>query len=339
MRALVLTGPGRSSVQDVEPPVAGPGEVVVDVARVGVCGTDMEMYSGRMSYLHEGLAHYPLRPGHEWCGTVSATGPGVDASWLGRRTTGDTQIGCGHCHRCLTGRHHICEDRFEIGLRRGFHGALAEQLAVPVGVLLPLPDSVDDAAGAMVEPGGNALRAVGAAQVAPGERLLILGPGTIGLLAARFALAQGCEVHVMGVTAASLEFATTLGVHGAWIPDALPDLRWDGVVDASNDPSSPARAARLVDAGRRIVCIGLSETPSQVDSRSLVMKDVTAVGVLGASAGLAGAIEQYADGVVDPRPLVAATVSLDDIGQVLAGTRVADAGPGPKIHVDPRTRS
>jgi len=168
---------------------------------------------------------------------------------------------------------------------------------------------------------------------------VILGPGTIGLLAARFALAQGCEVHVMGVTAPSLEFATGLGVHGAWLPDALPDLRWDGVVDASNDPASPARAARLVDAGRRIVYIGLSETPSQVDSRSLVMKDVTVVGVLGASAGLAGAIEQYADGVVDPRPLVAATVSLDAIGQVLAGSRVPDAGPGPKIHCDPRARS
>jgi hypothetical protein len=63
------------------------------------------------------------------------------------------------------------------------------------------------------------------------------------------------------------------------------------------------------------------------------------VGVLGASAGLAGAIEQFAEGVVDPRPLIAATVSLDEIGQVLAGTRLADAGPGPKIHVDPRARS
>ena len=141
VRAFVLTGPGESSVQDVEPPVAGPGEVVVDIDRVGVCGTDMEIFSGQMEYLHDGLAHYPLRLGHEWCGTVSAVGPGVDESWLGRRTTGDTQIGCGHCHRCRTGRQHVCDDRYEIGLRRGFPGALAEQLAVPVTALLPLPDS------------------------------------------------------------------------------------------------------------------------------------------------------------------------------------------------------
>ncbi|WP_028645529.1 zinc-dependent alcohol dehydrogenase [Nocardioides sp. URHA0020] len=339
MRAFVLTGPGESSVQDVPPPAAGPGEVVVDVARVGVCGTDMEMASGQMEYLHDGLAHYPVRPGHEWCGTVSAVGAGVHESWLGRRTTGDTQLGCGRCHRCRTGRQHVCDDRFEIGLRRGFHGALAEQLAVPVSTLLPLPDAVDDAAGAMVEPGGNALRAVRAAYVEPGERLLVLGPGTIGLLAARFALAQGCEVHVVGVTRSSLEFATSLGVDGAWTAETLPDLRWDGVIDASNHASSPTRAAELVDAGRRIVLIGLSEAPSLLDTRTLVMNDVTVTGILSASPGLAGAIELYAAGEVDPRPLIAATVGLDEVGAVLAGTRPAGAGAGPKIHVDPRTRS
>ena len=338
MRAFVLTGPGESSVQDVTPPVAGPGEVVVDITRVGVCGTDMEMFSGEMEYLHNGLATYPVRLGHEWCGTVSAIGDGVDPSWLGRRTTGDTQIGCGVCHRCLTGRRHVCEHRQEIGLRRGFDGALAEQMSAPVSTLLPLPDSVDDAAGAMVEPGGNALRAVRAAEVGAGERLLIIGPGTIGLLAALFATAQGCEVHVLGATQPSLEFARGQGVTGAWTRETLPDLRWDAVIDASNHPASPALAAELVEAGRRLVLIGLSETPSQVDSRLLVMKDVTTIGILSASPGLAGAIELYATGQVDPRVLVAATMTLDDVGDVLRGVRPDHAGPAPKIQVDPRAR-
>lgn len=338
MRAFVLSGPGESAVLEVEPPVAGPGQVVVDIARVGVCGTDAEMFSGEMEYLHNGLATYPVRLGHEWCGTVSAVGDGVDPSWIGRRTTGDTQIGCGHCHRCLAGRQHVCEERQEIGLRRGFDGALAEQLAVPVSALLPLPDGVDDTAGAMVEPGGNALRAVRAAEVGVGERLLVIGPGTIGLLSAQFAKAAGCEVHVLGVTQASLAFASGLGVTGAWTADELPDLRWDAVVEASNHPSSPALAAELVDAGRRLVYIGLSERPSSLDTRTLVMKDVTAVGVLSASPGLSGAVDSYASGAVDPRPLVAATLTLDDVDGVLRGHRPPAAGPGPKIHVDPRAR-
>lgn len=341
MRAFVLTGPGESAVLDVEPPVAGPGAVVVDIARVGVCGTDAEMFSGEMEYLHNGLATYPVRLGHEWCGTVAAVGDGVDASWVGRRVTGDTQIGCGHCHRCLAGRRHVCEDRHEIGLRRGFDGALAEQMAVPVSALLALPDQVDETAGALVEPGGNALRAVRAAHLVAGERLLVIGPGTIGLLAAQLALARGCEVHVLGVTPASLAFAAGLDtsgltVAGAWTKDDLPELRWDAVVDASNHPSSPALAADLVDAGRRIVYIGLSESPSLLDTRTLAMKDVTAVGVLSASPGLAGAIDLFASGAVDPRPLVAATLTLDHIDGVLRGERPPGAGAGPKIHVDPR---
>jgi threonine dehydrogenase-like Zn-dependent dehydrogenase len=88
MRALVLHGPGRASVEDVPAPAAGPGQVVVEVHRVGVCGTDTEFYNGGMAYLATGQARYPLRPGHEWCGVVAELGDGVDTGWLGRRVTG-----------------------------------------------------------------------------------------------------------------------------------------------------------------------------------------------------------------------------------------------------------
>jgi threonine dehydrogenase-like Zn-dependent dehydrogenase len=323
-------------VQDVPPPRALPGQLVVDVARVGVCGTDVEFFTGEMAYLHQGHARYPMRLGHEWCGTVSAVGPDVDPSWIGRRVTGDTMLGCGKCRRCLAGRHHVCADRFEIGIRGGFPGALAEQMSVPVTAAYPLPDSIDNTAGALVEPGGNALRAVRAASLSPGDRVLILGPGTIGLLAAQFALALGAQVHLMGVTERSLVFARALGVHGAWSADEIPELPWDAVIDASNADTLPALALDLVEPGKRVVYIGIAGTPSLIDTRTLLLKDVTAVGILSASPGLAGTIEQYAAGAVDPRPLVAATVGLDRVGDVLTGWRPDDAGPGPKIHVDPR---
>ena len=190
--------------------------------RVGVCGTDVEFWTGEMAYLHQGHAAYPMRLGHEWCGVVSAVGDGVDASWLGRRVTGDTMIGCGHCERCRSGRHNVCADRVEIGIRAGFPGALAEKLAVPATALLALPDSVDDTAAALVEPGGNALRSVWAARLAAGDRVLILGTGTIGLLAAQFARADGVEVHLLGQTAASLELARSLGFGNAWLSGELP---------------------------------------------------------------------------------------------------------------------
>src|SRR5471032_3161533 len=109
MRALVISGPGVAAVEDLAPPVAGPGQVVVDVERVGVCGTDVEFFTGEMHYLHDGQADFPLRLGHEWCGTVTQLGADVAESWLGRRVTGDTMLGCGACRRCLRGAQHVCE--------------------------------------------------------------------------------------------------------------------------------------------------------------------------------------------------------------------------------------
>jgi threonine dehydrogenase-like Zn-dependent dehydrogenase len=236
MRAFVVTGPGTARVRQVEEPRPGPGEVVVAVERAGICGTDVEFFTGTMAYLHSGEARYPIRLGHEWCGTVDAVGDGVDPAWRGRRVTGDTMLGCGHCPRCRSGRQHLCADRYEIGIRGGWPGALAERLPVPVRALHVLPDAVDAALGALVEPGGSALRAVRAAALAPGERLLVAGPGTLGLIAAQMAAAQGVEVHLLGVTPGSLEFARSLGFAHAFTARTLPDTRYDAVVDASNGP-------------------------------------------------------------------------------------------------------
>ncbi|SFK19672.1 zinc-dependent alcohol dehydrogenase [Amycolatopsis sacchari] len=331
MKAFVVTAPGEAGVAEVDPPVAAPGEVVVDVARVGVCGTDVEFFTGEMQYLHDGHAHFPLRLGHEWSGTVTAVGDGVSSEWLGRRVTGDTMLGCGQCRRCRTGAQHVCEFRDEIGIRGGRAGALAEQLAVPVTALHALPDAVDFVQGALVEPGGNALRAVRGAALAPGDRVLILGPGTIGLLAAMFARAAGAEVHLLALPGTE-DFPRSLGFEHVWTAETVPSLPFDAVIDTSNSPELPAKAVELVEPGKRVVYIGLAGRPSLLDTRALALKDVTAVGVLSGSPGLAGTIEHYASGAVDPRPLVAGTVGLDRVAEVLAGAHI---GAGPKIHVDP----
>lgn len=334
MRAFVITGPYRAGVQEVDAPVAAPGEVVVDVHRAGVCGTDVEFWTGEMQYLHDGHAAYPMRIGHEWAGTVAAVGEGVDRSWLGRRVTGDTMLGCGRCARCRDGRQHVCAFRTELGIRGGRPGALAEQVAVPSRALHALPDEVDDVLGALVEPGGNALRAVRGADLRPGDPVLVLGPGTIGLLVAMFARAAGASVHLLGRTDRSVAFARTLGFDGVWTEGDLPDLPWRAVVDATDDPAMPARAVEAVEPGGRVVCIGLAGSPSLVDTRSIALKDVTVVGVLSASGGLEGTIEAYASGRVDPRPLVGAVVGLDRLSGVFAGQRPAGAGLGPKTHVE-----
>lgn len=389
MRAFVVTGPGEAAVHDVPDPEPGPGDVVVAVERAGVCGTDTEFWTGHMTYLHDGQAAYPVRIGHEWCGTVIATGPGTDPSWLGCRVTGDTMLGCGHCPRCRSGRQHLCRDRYEIGIRHGFPGALAERLRVPAGSLQRLPDTVDAVAGALVEPGANALRAVRASLAGPGKRILIFGPGTIGLLAAGLARALGATVQLVGehrtparaalgpehpnpgapardaTNPPTAEHRTpgapardisnpltaehrtpapenhradlhSLAGNITTSDDLLDDEPWDAVIDCSSGAGVPARAVELVEPGGRLVFIGIASAPSLLDTRALVLRDVTATGVLSGSGALADTIAMYASGAVDPRPAVAATVGLSTTAAVLAGDRDPSWGPAPKIHIDPR---
>jgi 2-desacetyl-2-hydroxyethyl bacteriochlorophyllide A dehydrogenase len=334
MRAFVVQGPGEAGVELVEAPESAPGQVVVDVERVGICGTDVEFFTGEMAYLHQGLAEYPMRLGHEWVGRVSALGQGVDPSWLGRRVTADTMLGCGKCERCLTGRRHLCARRHEIGIRGGWPGALAEQLPVPESALHEIPETMSDEAAALVEPGANAVRVVASAPVA-GERVLVFGPGTIGLLVAQFALAAGAEVHVVGIEERSLEMARDLGVEEAVFVEELRGL-FDVVVDATNDSAVPAETLQWVEPGGHVVLIGLSGEPSSIDSREVVIGDLTVTGVLSGSGGIPDAIKAYTSGAVMPDAMVAEVVTLGEVADRLRGERGASAGPGPKIQVDPR---
>lgn len=333
----MVTAPGQGAVLELPLPAAGSGQVAVDVERVGVCGTDVEFFSGDMAYLQQGHAAYPMRLGHEWSGVVSAVGDGVDRTWLGRRVTGDTMLGCGRCRLCLSGRQHVCLDRHEIGIRGGWPGALAEQVLVPATALRELPDSVDPVAGALVEPGGNALRVVQSTALSAGSSLLVYGPGTLGVLTALFAVAAGLDVHLVGPTPDSVGFARSIGITQAWTAESIPAAPFDAIADCTHGTTVPAEALARLQPGGRLVLIGLSGEPSLIDTRDLVLRDITAVGILSASPGLDGAIAHYADGRVDPRPLVAATLRLDQVGDVLGGVRPQGSGPGPKFHVDPRT--
>jgi threonine dehydrogenase-like Zn-dependent dehydrogenase len=336
MRAYVLNGPREGGVQRVPSPTAGPGEALIDVERVGVCGTDAEFFTGEMAYLHQGHSHYPMLLGHEWCGIVGAVGDGVDGGWIGKRVMGDTMLGDGSCRRCHRGVQHVCDHREEVGIRGGRDGALAEQLAVPVSSLHVLPDTVDAVLGALVEPGGNALRAARATDAGDSDRVLVIGPGTIGLLVAMFVRARGAEVHLLGENERSLAFARDLGFEHTWLLTVDDDIPFDAVVDASHSAHIPALALDLVEPAGRVVYIGLAGTPSNIDTRTLALKDVTAVGILSASPALADTIDAFANGIIDPRPLVAATIGLDEVSTVLGGGRPTGAGPGPKVHIDPR---
>ncbi len=331
MRAFVIEAPGRGVVRAVPVPRPGAGQVVVDVERAGVCGTDVELLDGTMPYLHDGSACYPLRPGHEWSGRVAEVGPGVDPALRGKHVTGDTMLGCGRCAPCRAGRHHLCPDRYEIGIRRGWPGALAERVLVPSTALHVLPDDMDPGVAALVEPAGTAWRA---ADAAAGTRVCVWGPGTLGLLTLLFCRAGGAAVDVVGPDPASRELALRLGARACYHPDDAPTGGYDAVVDASTGAGVPARALDQVDPGGRVVLVGVAGAPSLVDARSAVLRDVTIVGLLAASLGLEQAVSAFARGAVRPAPLIDRVVRLDDLAAVLSGGGPSTSG-APKVQVLP----
>ena len=172
-----------------------------------------------------------------------------------------------------------------------------------------------------------------AAQAAPGKRILVCGPGTIGLLTTAFARAMGAEVHIWALGRDREDLAAGFGASGYWTADDPPPVTYDAVIDCTDDHQMPAAALALAEPAGRLVYIGIAGVPSPIDSRDLVLGDLTAVGILGASAGLAPAIEHYADGRVDPSRIVAVTVGLEHAAEALAGT--ISPGAGTKIHIDP----
>ena len=199
MRAFVITGPGQAEVAEVPTPVAGPGEVVVGIERVGVCGTDVAFFTGEMPFLHDGNARYPMRIGHEWMGTVLSVGSSQDEGWLGQRVTGDTMLGCRKCVRCESGRQHLCDARLEVGVRGGKDGPNYD--AASIETTLGLLRGAKLAERVMIDTShGNSgkdyrrqpevARSVGE-QVAEGQR------GIIGLLMESF-LVDGAQKVVPG---------------------------------------------------------------------------------------------------------------------------------------------
>jgi threonine dehydrogenase-like Zn-dependent dehydrogenase len=320
---------------DVPEPSVGPHDLLVHVERVGICGTDVEFFTGEMAYLASGEAHFPLRIGHEWCGKVIKIGESVEPHWLNKFVTSDTMLGCQKCQRCLSGYQYLCAERDEVGIRRGFPGALAEKIVIPDFALLELPSDMDPALGAMVEPTGNALRAVDATNLSAGERLVIFGPGTIGILAALIAHQRGIEVHLVGVEEKSLAFAQQFGFAGVHQLHAIPRLEIHAIIDATFSEEIPALALELIEPGRSVVFIGISGNPSLIDSRTITLKDLKIRGILSASPGLVGAIELLSKKIIDPRPLIAGVVTLEDSSDVLNGIRKKVEGAGPKIHIQP----
>ncbi|HEY8286853.1 MAG TPA: alcohol dehydrogenase catalytic domain-containing protein [Chloroflexota bacterium] len=191
VQAAFLYGPRDIRIEEMPDEAPGPGEVLLDVAAVGICGSDLHNYlNGEIGGT---VVAGPLVLGHEAAGRVAALGPGLEARFqVGQLVAIDPAIHCGECERCQSGQQHLCTHLQFMGLFPR-HGALRTRMVHPAEQCIALPPGVDAVSAALLEPLGVALHAIRLAKIALNDDVLIIGCGAIGLLLVQLARLSGAR--------------------------------------------------------------------------------------------------------------------------------------------------
>lgn len=269
MRALVFTAPGVVEVQSVPDPVPGAGEIMVDIAASGICGSELH------GFRSVGMRVPPLVLGHEFVGTVAD----------GRRVVVNPLLTCGQCDSCRRQEPQICRSRQLLGAHLA--GGLAEKIAVPETAIHPLPDVVDFAAGSLIEPLANAVHAWSLVGEVP-PRVGVIGAGTIGLLVMLVAARHGAAVTIADPSPDRQSVAARLG------GEPLPELsgEFDVVVDAVGSAATRQGSLAALRPGGSAVWLGLAEDQSAISGHTVVRQEQSILGSFAyADADFAEAIE------------------------------------------------
>jgi (R,R)-butanediol dehydrogenase / meso-butanediol dehydrogenase / diacetyl reductase len=279
MKAAIYHGRGDIRVGSVpDPETPGPGEVVLEVLRSAICGTDSTEWSrGPL------LARPPVILGHEFVGRVVEVGEGVADVSLGDRVVSGAGVSCGRCEWCRAGRINLCAAYYTLGLHA--NGGLAERVSTPAAICRRVPESCSDDAAAMAQPVAVALHAIRRSGAAAGETCAVIGVGGIGAFIVASAAAQGiAPVIAVDIDEERLDRARRLGAHAALNASGrdLAELilrATDGegahvVVEASGAPEAPAAAIEATRRGGRIVIVGLQSEPREIDLFALTVHEI-----------------------------------------------------------------
>jgi 2-desacetyl-2-hydroxyethyl bacteriochlorophyllide A dehydrogenase len=313
----------------VPEPTPGPGEVVVEVARAGICGTDLHIAAGEFP-----PTPYPIIPGHEFAGTVTAIGPAVTSELLvGQRVAVDPSIFCGQCQYCRIGRGNLCEHWNAIG--DTVNGAFAERVKVPAANCYVMPDSMSFAHAAFIEPVSCAVHGVRRLGVASGERILVIGAGPMGLVVSQLLVAAGALVSVVDRVAAKLPRASTIGAsETATSTSALSEQRFDAAVDVTGSPAAISDAFDALKRGGRLQIFGVASTSARValSPFRIYNDEITIVGTMAVLHSFSAAMDLVARRVVDADTILSHTFPLSGFSEALD---LVKSGQALKVQIAP----
>jgi L-iditol 2-dehydrogenase len=311
MRAAVLTHTRQIEVLRVPTPPMQPGDVLIRIAAVGLCGSDVHFYeNGRVGDLS---VNQPLILGHEASGTIVAVSTGVDPDRIGERVAIEPQRPCRHCRYCLTGRYNLCES-IQFFSAPPVDGAFAEYLPVPGDFAYTVGENVTDDAAALIEPLSVAIAAVRKAAIVPGSRVLVTGAGPIGLLAAQAARAFGAAaVTVSDPLAARRQASLTHGANLTLDPatESPEEKSVDAFIDASGNSAAVRAGMRALRPGGRCVLVGMGSPTIPVDVFLMQSRELTVSGLFRYVDTWPTAIALLESGAVDLDSLVSAHLTLE----------------------------
>lgn len=324
MKAAVFQGAGRIEVIEVPEPMPEPGEVLIRVHYCGICGSDMEAF-------HTGMYELGLIIGHEFAGEVVSVGEGVENWAPGDRVTVNDALPCGVCSSCVRGQGTLCDDLLMPGIT--LNGGMAEFVAVPERAVHRLPEGVSMRQGALVEPLAVALHAVRSSKVRSGEKVLVMGAGTIGLLVIQCACLTGAgEVYVSEVNPFHAALAKELGASEAFDPgkhNLAVDLgsRTGGegpavIYTCTGAASAMEEAITLVAKGGQIMVVGLGVEPMAVDFLTVVLHELEIRGSYLGYEEFPDAIDCISQGHVEVDALISHEIGLEEV--VDKGFKVLD---------------
>lgn len=322
MKALLLEAYKKFSYTEVETPrIAAPDEVLIRVAAVGICGSDVHGMDGST-----GRRQPPIVMGHEAAGTIEAVGAGVRGFVSGDRVTFDSTVWCGECAFCKEGRVNLCDNRRVLGVSCDEYkrdGAFAEYLVVPQRILYKIPDGLGFSQAALTEPVAVAAHAARITPVAAGETVLVVGAGLIGLLLIQVLRAgKAGRIVAVDLDKDRLDLARKLGADDSFdaadpaTPDKIKNLCGGRGVDRAFEAVGAKAPIQLAISclrkGGSLTLIGNLSPQVEMPLQAIVTRELQLLGSCAIAGEYPYALELMAAGKIDTRVIISAEASLSD---------------------------
>lgn len=320
MKALLLTDYKKMIVTDVEEPVVGSDDVLIQVEACGICGSDIHGYDGST-----GRRIPPLVMGHEAAGIVVATGTNVTDLDVGTRVTFDSMVSCGSCDFCRRGDGNLCDNRMVLGVSCGEyrrHGAFAERISVPRRIVYQLPDTLSFEHAALVEAVSVAVHAVNVSPVKLGDTAVIVGSGMIGLLTLQAARAAGAsQIIAVDVNEKRLAVAKELGAdivlnaNDNTIPEKVRELTKNRGADIALEvvgaTATINTAIESVRKGGSVTLVGNVSPKIELPLQSVVTREISLHGTCGCNGEYPECIDLMNRGIINVAPLITSEINLE----------------------------